>query len=304
MEKKETIGKAEILLATIIWGFAFVVIRDALTVVPFHMLMVWRYTIAVAVMVLLFHKQLRKVDRGLVFEGAVLGILLYISQCFQTGALGFADTTAGKVGFITSLYVVQVPLFSWIYSRGKRKIRILPVLLAVVGLLLLTLNGTFGMGKGDVVALIGSLGFTFHILTIDAFGKRHSAIELMTFQVMFAAVFAWIGCWVMESPMPEIVWNMQMLFPILYLGIFSTTFGFLLQFLGQQHLKPEHSSILLSMESVFAMTCSVLFQGEQLNLPKLTGCVLMFAALILAGKNNNDKIGNLQGNHMNGEMDN
>lgn len=304
MEKKETIGKAEILLATIIWGFAFVVIRDALTVVPFHMLMVWRYTIAVAVMVLLFHKQLKKVDRGLVIEGAVLGMFLYISQCFQTGALGFADTTAGKVGFITSLYVVQVPLFSWIYSRGKRKIRILPVLLAVVGLLLLTLNGTFGMGKGDAVALIGSLGFTFHILAIDAFGKRHSAIELMTFQVMFAAVFAWIGCWVMGSPMPETVWNMQMLFPILYLGIFSTTFGFLLQFLGQQHLKPEHSSILLSMESVFAMTCSVLFQGEQLNLPKLTGCVLMFAALILDGKNNNDKIGNSQGNHMNGEMDN
>ena len=124
MEKKETMGKVEILLATIIWGFAFVVIRDALTVVPFHMLMVWRYTIAVAMMVLLFRKQIRKVDRELLFEGAVLGLLLYISQCFQTGALGFADTTAGKVGFITSLYVVQVPLFNWIYSRGKRKIRI------------------------------------------------------------------------------------------------------------------------------------------------------------------------------------
>lgn len=304
MEKKETMGKVEILLATIIWGFAFVVIRDALTVVPFHMLMVWRYTIAVAMMVLLFRKQIRKVDRELLFEGAVLGLLLYISQCFQTGALGFADTTAGKVGFITSLYVVQVPLFNWIYSRGKRKIRILPVLLAVVGLLLLTLNGTFGMGIGDVVALIGSLGFTFHILAIDVFGKRHSAIELMTFQVMFAAVFAWIGCWVMGSSVPETVWNMQMLFPILYLGIFSTTFGFLLQFLGQQHLKPEHSSILLSMESVFAMVCSVLFQGEQLNLQELAGCILMFAALILAGKNNNDKIGNLQDKHMNGEIDN
>ena len=304
MEKKETMGKAEILLATIIWGFAFVVIRDALTVVPFHMLMVWRYTIAVAVMVLLFRKQIRKVDRELLLEGAVLGILLYISQCFQSGALGFSDTTAGKVGFITSLYVVQVPLFSWMYSRGKRKIRILPVLLAIVGLLLLTMNGTFGIGKGDAVALIGSLGFTFHILAIDAFGKKHSAIELMTFQVMFAAVFAWIGCWVMGSPMPETAWNMQMLFPILYLGIFSTTFGFLLQFLGQQHLKPEHSSILLSMESVFAMACSVLFQGEQLNLSKMAGCVLVFAALILAGKNNNDKIGNSQDNHMNGEIDN
>ena len=121
---------------------------------------------------------------------------------------------------------------------------------------------------------------------------------------MFAAVFAWIGCWVMGSPVPETVWNMQMLFPILYLGIFSTTFGFLLQFLGQQHLKPEHSSILLSMESVFAMVCSVLFQGEQLNLQELAGCILMFAALILAGKNNNDKIGNLQDKHMNGEIDN
>ena len=304
MEKKETMGKVEILLATIIWGFAFVIIRDALTVVPFHMLMVWRYTIAVAMMVLLFRKQIRKVDRELLFEGAVLGLLLYISQYFQTGALGFADTTAGKVGFITSLYVVQVPLFDWVYRRGRRKIRILPVLLAVAGLLLLTMNGTFEIGTGDAVALIGSLGFSAHILAIDAFGKRHSAIELMTFQVMFAAVLEWIGCWAMGSPMPKIVWNMQMLFPILYLGIFSTTFGFLLQFLGQQHLKPEHSSILLSMESVFAMVCSVLFQGEQLNLQKLAGCILMFAALILAGKNNNDKIGNLQDKHMNGEIDN
>lgn len=304
MEKKETMGKVEILMATIIWGFAFVVIRDALTVVPFHMLMVWRYTIAVVVMVLLFHKQIREVDRGLLFEGAVLGLLLYISQCFQTGALGFADTTAGKVGFITSLYVVQVPLFNWIYSRGRRKIRILPVLLAIVGLLLLTLNGNFGIGTGDVVALIGSLGFAAHILAIDAFGKRHSAIELMTFQVIFAAAFAWIGCWVTGTLVLEMTWSMQMLLPILYLGIFSTTFGFLLQFLGQQHLKPEHSSILLSMESVFAMVCSVLFQGEQLNLPKLAGCVLMFAALILAGKNNNDKIGNSQDKHMNGEMNN
>ena len=81
---------------------------------------VWRYTIAVAMMVLLFRKQIRKVDRELLFEGAVLGLLLYISQCFQTGALGFADTTAGKVGFITSLYVVQVPLFSWIYKMCIR----------------------------------------------------------------------------------------------------------------------------------------------------------------------------------------
>ena len=121
MEKKETMGKVEILLATIIWGFAFVVIRDALTVVPFHMLMVWRYTIAVAMMVLLFRKQIRKVDRELLFEGAVLGLLLYISQCFQTGALGFADTTAGKVGFITSLYVVQVPLLIGSIAEEKER---------------------------------------------------------------------------------------------------------------------------------------------------------------------------------------
>lgn len=120
MEKKETMGKVEILLATIIWGFAFVVIRDALTVVPFHMLMVWRYTIAVAMMVLLFRKQIRKVDRELLFEGAVLGLLLYISQCFQTGALGFADTTAGKVGFITSLYVCRSPFLVGSIARKKK----------------------------------------------------------------------------------------------------------------------------------------------------------------------------------------
>lgn len=302
--KSETTGKVEILLATIIWGFAFVVIRDALVVVPFHMLMVWRYTIAVAVMILLFHKRLKNVDKELLWEGTVLGMLLYISQSFQTGALGFADTTAGKVGFITSLYVVQVPLFNWIGSSGKRKIRILPVLLAIAGLLLLTLNGNLKAGKGDMVALIGSLGFTAHILAIDAFGKRHSAVELMTFQVVFAAIFAWGVYLITGASAQKISFDRHMIFPVLYLGIFSTTFGFLLQFLGQQHLKPEHSSVLLSMESVFAMICSVMLQGEQLNFQKLAGCVLMFMALLLTGENNNDKIGNLQDNHMNGEIDN
>ena len=121
MEKKETMGKVEILLATIIWGFAFVVIRDALTVVPFHMLMVWRYTIAVAMMVLLFRKQIRKVDRELLFEGAVLGLLLYISQCFQTGALGFADTRPERLVLLRRCMWCRYPFLIGSIAEEKER---------------------------------------------------------------------------------------------------------------------------------------------------------------------------------------
>lgn len=305
--KKEMTGRIEILLATIIWGMAFVVIRDALTTVPFQMLMTWRYVLASAVMLLVFRRRLKKIDKDLILNGAVLGALLYGSQIFQTGALGFADTTAGKVGFISSLYVVLVPLTKWIWKRNGKG-NLLPALLAVTGLLLLTLNGNLRIGKGDLVALIGSFGFAAHILAIDAFGKKHSAVELMTFQVLFAALYAGIVQLVSElvsgGAAQQVTWNPQMLLPIIYLGIFSTTFGFLLQFLGQQHLRPEAASVMLSMEAVFAMIFSVLFQGEQLSFRKIAGCILMFAALMLSGKNDNDKIGNSQGNHLNGEMHN
>lgn len=301
--KKEMTGRVEILLATIIWGMAFVVIRDALTTVPFQMLMTWRYVLASAVMLLGFHRYLKKIDKDLVINGAILGALLYGSQIFQTGALSFTDTTAGKVGFISSLYVVLVPLAKWIRNRNGKG-NLLPALLAVSGLLLLTLNGEFRIGKGDLVALIGSFGFAAHIFAIDIFGKKHSAVELMTFQVLFAALYAGIVQLISGRAAQQTVWNLQMVLPIIYLGIFSTTFGFLLQFLGQQHLRPETASVMLSMEAVFAMIFSVLFQGELLNPRKIAGCILMFAALMLSGKNNNDKIGKSHGKYMNGERDN
>ena len=305
--KKEVTGRAEILLATIIWGMAFVVIRDALTTVPFRMLMTWRYVLASAVMLLGFHRYLKKIDKDLVISGAILGALLYGSQIFQTGALGFTDTTAGKVGFISSLYVVLVPLVKWICKKSGKG-NLLPALLAVTGLLLLTLNGNLQIGKGDLVALVGSFGFAAHILAIDAFGKKHSAVELMTFQVLFAALYAGtvqlISGLILGGATQQAAWNLQMALPIIYLGIFSTTFGFLLQFLGQQHLRPETASVMLSMEAVFAMIFSVLFQGEQLSFRKIAGCILMFVALMLNGKDDNDKIGNSQDKHMNGERNN
>lgn len=287
---KQIAGTLEILTATIVWGYGYIVIRNSFSMISLNILMTWRYVIAFAVLLAVFRRRMALISRRMLAEGAVLGLLLYASQYFQTSALSFADTTAGKVAFITALYVVLVPFLNWAVFRKKPgRLCILSICLAVPGLFLLTWGGAAGIGKGDLLALIGSIGFSVHILAIDSFTNRDDTIVLTIIQFGFAAVYAGIVQLISGDRLAGEIWNMEILWPLFYLGVFSTMLGFLMQFLGQERLPADISALLLATESVFGMLFSFILLGERPSAGGWAGCALMLAAVILAEQHGEEK---------------
>ena len=276
-------GTAEILIATLVWGYGYIVIRDSVSEIPPNVLMTWRYLIAFVVLLLLFRRHMKKMSGKLLREGAVLGGLLYFSQYFQTKALACSDTTAGKVAFITALYVVFVPFLNWIVLKKRPTVRcILAIGLALPGLYLLTCSGEMGLGTGDMLALVGSLGFSVHILAIDSFTAKDDVIALTILQFGSAFVYAAVMQLISQEQLSGGMGSFSVWWPLIYLGIFSTMLGFLMQLLGQTKLSPEVSAVLLSTESVFGMLFSVWLLDERLTGRGILGCTLMFGAILLA----------------------
>lgn len=288
-KKQYLTGSVEILLATLMWGYGFIVIRNSLDSIALGILMIWRYVIAFVILLPLCLKFPEVMQKKLMIRGAVLGALLYISQYFQTKALAYTDTTAGKVAFITALYIVMVPFLNWLTSKRKPdRLCLMSACVAIPGLFLLTMGGESGIGTGDMLAFCGSLGFSVHILAIDRFTKHSDILPLTILQFGFAAVCSVLVWVASDRPVSGYIWNPATIWPLAYLGIFSTMLGFFFQMSGQKHLPPEICAVLLSTESVFGMLFSALFLGERLGAGGKTGCLLMFVSVLMAERGNKE----------------
>lgn len=279
---KSLFGSLGLAAAAILWGGSFVVVKDSADSVPVLYLLSFRYLIAVLGMGLLFFRRLKSLTLEAVREGAVLGALLFVSQFFQT--LGCKYTTAGKNAFITAIYVVIVPFLCWGLEKEKPTGKnIVTALMALAGLGLLSFKGNEVFQIGDLLTLVCGVGLAFHIVFIDKYTQEHDPVLLTLLQFFFANLYSWAAVAAAGIPMPQGLFQGEILFSLLYLGIFSTMAGFLLQILCQKYVNPNAAAVILSMESVFGMLFSVIFLQEQVTAQLLAGCALMLAAVILAG---------------------
>ncbi len=287
MEKSENkkikvLASASLLFVTVIWGSAFVVMKNSLDVITPTYVLAYRFTIAAIGMIILFWKYIRGMSKHEFKCGAIVGVFLFISYYFQTYGLKY--TTASKNAFITTLYVVIVPLLAWIINHIKPKINnIIAAGLAVIGLALLSLKGDLSINFGDFLTLICGICFAVQIIFLEKFSSDCTSIRLTVMQMATAAVCSWIVGFLTEGPfkpevflMPGVAWSM------LYLGLASSMLCFLLQSVGQKYISANTSSILLSFESVFGLVFSVWLLNEELTLRMFIGCALLFAAAILA----------------------
>lgn len=281
MKQRETLmGSGALLLAAVIWGFGYVVISDSLNLVDVGYLMAYRYILAALGMAVVFRKHLPSIDRRLLGEGAVLGLLLYFSQYVQTVACG--HTTAGKVSFITALYVVLVPICGLCgFQQKMSRNHWIAVILALPGLFLLTQAGS-GVNRGDLLALAGSFGFAVHILFSDRFARRDSVILLSLLQFGWAAVYSTGGLIISGQPLllGKISWAVGS--RLIFMGLISTLMGFFFQMWGQKLVSPSLAAMLLSTEALFGLLFSVLLLHEGMTLPMALGGVLMLAAILVA----------------------
>jgi drug/metabolite transporter (DMT)-like permease len=271
-----------LIFVTIIWGFAFVVVKNSLDyVLPLYM-MAFRFTIASVVLALLFLPKFKHLDKSTFFHGMILGIFLFAAYAFQTVGLQF--TTAGKNAFLTTTYVMMVPFLNWFFHKSKPSWNcVLAAIIALIGIGLLSLQGDFSMNRGDVLTIICGFFFAVHIIFISRYTQTQDPVLLTILQLAFSALFSWIFAPFTDGHFPlQETLRTDVIVSMLYLGLFSTLLCFLLQNVCQKYLRASTTSLLLSFESVFGVIFSIIFLKEILTAKMIVGCVLIFFALVLS----------------------
>jgi drug/metabolite transporter (DMT)-like permease len=271
--------KADLTLlgVTVIWGSAFAVMRMAAGHGTVFILNGLRFLLG-ALLLLPFVKLRGAFNRGNLVYVALAGFALFMGIGLQQ--TGLVTTTAGNAGFITSLYVVIVPLISWIlWKERPSSLTGVAVVMALAGGFLLSTGGSFQVRFGDVLVFIGSFFWAMHVVVV---GKVQGKMEALPFAMGQFAVCGLLGLVTglfSEHPSQS---NMLTLIPaILYTGIFSIAIGFTLQVVAQKHTPANDAALIMSLESVFAVLFGWLFIRESLLLIQIAGCILILAAVVL-----------------------
>ena len=296
MNMRNLKGNLILILAALIWGLAFVAQDRAATLIGPFTLNGIRSLIgsAVLVPVILFLSKKNgrpvlektKLDRKhLLTAGVLCGVFLCIAVNFQQFGIALYPAEAaasGRSGFITALYVVFVPLFGFLFRKRVSLTVWLGVGLTVVGMYLLCFSGGMdGVYLGDIIVLCCAFAFAFQILCIDRFADRVDGVKLSAVQFFVCGVLSLILMFIFEQPTLSAV--LAAWFEILYLGVLSSGVAYTLQIIGQQYSKnPTVASILMSLESVFALSGGAVLLGEQFSAREIIGCVLIFIAIIFA----------------------
>jgi len=216
--------------------------------------------------------------RDLVVGGVCCGVVLAVAANFQQA--GLADTAPGKAGFITALYVVLVPVLG-IFLRRRASLPVwLGAVLAAGGLYLLCIKQGFSVEGSDLLVLCCAFVFALHIMCVDYFVQKVDGMHLSCVQFLTAGLVSAVLSLIFEQQtMAGIV---ECILPIAYVGVFSSGVAYTLQILAQKDSDPTVVSILLSLESVFSVLAGALILGDRLSGREYIGCILMFAAVVLA----------------------
>ncbi len=276
-------------LAALIWGTAFVAQSVSTDHVGPFAFNAARSFIAFAVLLIvsaLFDRA--KVRRGetpqtgdrkkLIVGGICCGVVLAVAANFQQA--GLADTAPGKAGFITALYVVLVPVLGIFLGRRAGVNVWIGAVLVVAGLYLLCVKEGFSLEPSDLLVLACAFVFALHVMCIDHFAPFVDGIKLSCVQFLTAGIVSLAGALIFETIDLESI--IKCIGPILYVGVFSSGVAYTLQILAQRDSDPTVVTILLSLESVFSVLAGAVILGDKLSGREYIGCLIMFAAVILA----------------------
>ena len=279
MTKRMALADGMLLLTAMIWGLAFVVVKNTVETIPPAQMVTMRHAIAAALTALLFGKQLRGLTRWDVARGALIGTVLGLAYCIQTDALRY--TTAGKNAFLTTLYVLLVPVLGALFLGMRLHRRTLgSAALMFLGIALLSLGDvTGGLNRGDVLTLLCSVFYAIHILLIERYQKRTDVRALVVLQFAFCALVSFFWQMLFEGrPVPL---TQGSLGGLLYLAVISSTLGISLQNIGQSMTRSDHAVVLLSLESVFGALGGFVLLGEQVTPVMGVGFGMIFGSLLL-----------------------
>jgi len=281
--KGHGLGAALLLSASLIWGVAFVAQSAGMAYVGPYTFTAVRSALAalsLGILILILDRtgmKSKNNDKKTLWRaGIILGIVMTIASNLQQ--IGLVTTSAGKAGFITSLYIVFVPIFGLFIGKRPHPLLWISVLIALAGLYFLSIHGDFSMSTGDLLVLASAVAFTFQILLVDHYSPKVDIIRLNCIQF---AVMALLSCGpMMLLEQPKISAISDAWLPIVYAGIFSGGGAYTLQMLGQRRVEPTTASLLLSPENVFSALAGWAILSQTLSIREMLGCALVFIAII------------------------
>lgn len=275
--KKGLYADLSLFLVAIIWGSGFVVTKNALDVMTPFYIMGFRFIIAAVGVTLISFKRLKKATKLDIKAGIIVGFFMFLGFAFQT--VGLKYTTAGVQAFITASNVVMVPFMYWILSKKRPdNFEMFGAFLCFVGIGVLSLDKNLNIGVGELLTFLCAIGYALQIVAVGHFAKDVDPFVLSTVQLYFAAILSFIIALLFE---PKItVFTSDMLFPIFYLGIFSSMIAFLIQNIAQGHTSSTHAAIIMSLKAVFGSVFSILLLNDPVNIQFFIGCVAILLSVI------------------------
>lgn len=279
-ESRSTLVPALMMLtASLCWGASYLFMQKSLAEVGPCSLIVWRFGIAFVFSALLFPRTLFSATKAEWKHGLLLGVLLGIA--FYAVMIGLRGTTTGNAGFLLGCTSVFVPLLCALKSRKWTFRILLAAAVSVSGIGLMTLQSGFRLRPGDLFCMLSALLYSFYIILAGGFLRNDNPLRIGVIQFSGAAAAAGAGALIsgetafLPSTLP--VWG-----EILFLGIFCSAAGFMLQMSAQKKLSPEYVSLLYSSEPVFAMILGLIFLAEPLSAGRLGGAALILCGILLS----------------------
>lgn len=279
-------GSLILLLTAIIWGSSFVSQKVGIeTVGPMTFIGLRTLLGSIVLLPVIFITDKAKKsenimpfsNKTLLKGGLYCGIFLCIASTLQTFGMKYID--AGKSGFLTSLYMIFVPIIGIFMGKKLNVKTVIAVFMALIGMYLLCMkNGFSSVNIGDILVLLCAVFFSFHIMVIDKFSPNVDGVKLSCLQFFVAGAIASLGMIIIEKPtLNDIIMSSM---PIAYSGIMSCGVAYTLQIIGQKYAEPTIATIIMSLESVFAALSGWLFLNEIMTTREFFGCLIVFLAVI------------------------
>lgn len=286
---KKLRGSISLLSATVIWGFAFIAQSVGMDLIdPFTFQMI-RCILAVLFLIPCsyvldlgkssFRESSAKwTDPQLWKVGLICGCALFVAASLQQVGLQYTD--AGKAGFITAMYIVLVPILGLFLKRKPPKAAFFSVILAVIGLYLLSCMGVTEVNKGDLLVLGCAMGFAVQITIVDQMAGDVDGFRLNCVQSLVVACLS--APFVIFTETVDMGNILNCAGPLLFAGVLSMGLAYSLQIVGQKDLEPTTASLIMSLESVFAVIGGWWLLGERMTPWETTGCILVFLAVVIS----------------------
>lgn len=291
MKQSELKGNLILLLTALIWGCAFVAQSVGMDYIGPFTFQCIRCLMGATVLipVFLFLDQSKKKNgtykaptsdekKTQIIAGIICGLMMTVAGNLQQ--IGIQYTTAGKAGFITAIYILIVPILG-IFMKKKVSRRLWGcVALALLGLYLLSVTDGFSaINKGDIYVFLCAIAFAFHIIAVDYFVDKVDGVRLSSMQFFICGILSGVLMFIFETPSLHNIFAAAL--PILYAGILSCGVAYTLQIIGQKYTNPTMASMIMSLESVFAILGGMVMLHEIPTARETFGCVLMFIAIII-----------------------